>query len=351
MPNPLSLFDINEELTECSTFSRFSQADIVWVKRSGKKVALIKAGDYFFADRIETYKKLNVEIDSYVSEERILEFVSLMEAYKSSEFLLADKEKRKEELDNNILNWLARVFWTGSEEGSLVELVIALEKVFFSISDDGVEYLINKSELLFKRNSKYSSLMVCLAFIVGYRDYEFLKDLYNLTYFMDIDLLERNLDSIIVQGLEEERVYGKRGLKLLESKNMKKDKEALLTHIALLTREKIDSFYQSRYFDEIKNVFSFHHEKISGDGFPKGMNGHELSDLEVIVIFINGILPFKDFSYEKRDGREYFKFIFNMDDERKHSVVNHRLEEIVYGVFKVIVGKDFQYKSLESLFR
>ena len=54
-------------------------------------------------------------------------------------------------------------------------------------------------------------------------------------------------------------------------------------------------------------MMAIHHERINGSGFPKALCEHDMTDIESLVIFVNHLVPVKEFNFEKQDGVSYLK--------------------------------------------
>jgi hypothetical protein len=66
-------------------------------------------------------------------------------------------------------------------------------------------------------------------------------------------------------------------------------------------------FYQ---IIENKNLFELiekHHEKFDGKGFPTGINEHEMSLLESIIVFTAAAIPYEGEEFKQNDGRGYVR--------------------------------------------
>ena len=281
---------------------RFSPGDVFWVKRGGDPVKLISVGSVLDDKVIAKFeeRKIPLLINNFCRNENLAQAEGLFEDLKK-----AESERKKVAARENILNWFKGIYWKGSADGNLIDLIVIGDRCFYDFDEKISKKMRNNCLLLYKRSSLLSILGVILSLTFGHIDYVFLKDFYHIIYLLDFHFYDSNFSIHMQEALNLERGKTGEGLRFL-SKH-KGEREEFESHI----KKSFD-----KVFKELKGLFTnkelinlilIHHEKMDGSGIPKKLSEDEMSDLEIIVVLLSHLSPYNDIRYMKNDGKRYLK--------------------------------------------
>lgn len=151
-------------------------------------------------------------------------------------------------------------------KANLGELSIIMFKVFSDSNFKIYEELFSNSYLFYQRAILTSSLAVTFAYLLGYQDILFLKDLYHVSWMMDLAFSKIILSPNMKVASELERIKSGAGLIYLK-KVKSRESKIFLTHPKLsfeqAKQEWGHCFQDSLILDAIK----FQHEDKLGNGF------------------------------------------------------------------------------------
>ena len=131
--------------------------------------------------------------------------------------------------------------------------------------------------------------------------------MYTVALGIDYGLVLGSFSTFIIEACEYERTHPGEGLKYLEEKNVKKDV--------------IESFRDHPYFSlnyletqnnivthpEMLNIVKYHHELVDGSGFPQGFAYSCLSPWDVMLSFVDNLIPYKEMILTSHDGNQLLK--------------------------------------------
>lgn len=325
-----NLVEKSEEETEALVFNvmelHFSVGEIFWTMSSGKKITLFHPGDWIRKSYLKKFVDAGktIEISPEVNDSYCVKGLELFRALKE-----AEEEQVKAELRDNIIEWLSSGYWNGEEEVGLLDLAFVFEQIFYEFNNEEEEILFAMSGDLFKRSSVVSSLLVSMAIVMGYTDFELLKDLYHLTYLFDVSLDETILSTNIINALEQERMSPQSWHGDLNEAEL----EVFKAHSANGV-DKAFKFFESRISNPgLMHFIETHHERINGKGFPLGLVEGEISDLEGLIIFINNRFPYNNLEMKSGDAKSLIRDLMEKS-EHVEAVLTNRIKKMITNEFE-----------------
>ncbi len=294
---------LDENLIQLS-FEKFSamkiaNGDIFWKKKSGKLVPVCFIGDRVDHAYLDKFSKMDALWMQVVGDSSFVdEAVEHLKKFKE-----ANDEVEKIQSRNNFILFMKPCFWSEGGEGSLVDFIKIFQDVFYELSPEQEKYLEEKSMLIFKRSTLCAATTVMLAMGLGYNDFEFLKELYHVNFYMDVGIEKSQFTTTTMNVFEKERVFpGARNESL-----SKIEANIIETHAMSSIKEtENEDAYKFAHIG-IKRLIKFHHERLLGDGFPRGLNLDELSDLEKIIIMVFQNITYEEIKFVKGDGEQFLK--------------------------------------------
>jgi len=315
--------DLVELNFEVLSSMKIAKGDIFWKKKSGKLIPLCFIGDRIDHDYISKFQKMtNVLWMKVVGNSNLVdEGVTLLKKITEA----SDDEQRFKVRDE-FFNYLKPHFWSEEGKGNLVDFVTIFQEVFYDLSDEQEHFLENKSLVIFKRSYLCAASTTALAMCLGYVDFDFLKDLYQVNFYMDVGIEKSQFTTSTMNVLEKERVFpGARNENLSDA-----EKEVVEQH-AFQSISKLEGEATYNFNNKsIKRLIKFHHERLLGDGFPLGLNSDELSDLEKIIIMVFQNITYDELSFTENDGSMFLK---NFIGDADQGECEARLEQQIKNVF------------------
>ena len=232
-----------------------SPGNIFWKKSSGSTVLISKKGDVLNHDLIKKLESgeqtLLIEdgIDFHAHHEMIEVYVKYAE-----EFLMRDKIRWRAKL----IELFRSEFIT--KDKSQFELNFLAWKFFSNITNEETKQYIERDAELFKRHLNVASSYAICAFLMGYYESSFLKNIFSSTLRNLMDLGS----SVHVLTLKERIEYLRQQDSFLEEDV--KELESIVSHEVMA-----------------KTVMF---ERYDGSGM-RNINSREMSDLEIVMVALN----------------------------------------------------------------
>lgn len=321
-----ALLDSGVSTSEWRT-CKFSSGDLFWRKKQ-KAIKVLSAGDYIDKDFAAKFSRVESEIilESFIDNFFVNRITTLINELSKIKLI-----EEKITIRQEIIKLLKIYLWETSEkEFSLVNLVKVGEISFFKLPDDIMQRINRVSVDLLKRSAVSATGIALMAIILGQLDYDFLKELYNYEFLTNVFFDSENLSSRVVDFLENERIELLKshnesftevketneslsleydGLKLKAvQRRLTQEEYSLISEYVKTTGDSIKNKY-AQYFslNDFSKLFSIKFERPDGSGFIKGLSCYELSELEQIIIMLNGVMPYKEINFTKNDGQAFFK--------------------------------------------
>lgn len=272
--------------------------DIFWLRASGRKIKIAKAGQVIDSKIIQKFEGRDFEFD-------LDESFSLPEEVRQS---LVEKFKKLklEKLEMNRVNLVKEIitvlFVDYAGKVAFSDLIFIGLESFYGLDVEVTEELTNIDVRIFQRSSVLGIYSVLVAMITGYFEYEFLQDIYHLCFFFDCYFSLEQVSYYVTEALEKERQSGQGKSYLQEKVKELEDFEKHPEESFKLAKRKYKRFMNNK---EVFQLIRLHHEKIDGSGFSNGYNDEDFTDIERIIIFLSESLPFGDLDLDKDKGKDF----------------------------------------------
>lgn len=318
---------------------RFSPGNLFWLKKTGNPIRIVGAGDVIRPDHINKFRKGidGFRIDLIVNIQNISQGKIYFSSLKNS---VSEEQKILQRY--KIIRWLKDIYWDGKRQGSVLDIVNISEQIFYRFDHETGDRLRNTSVELYKRSSVISSLAVAFALGIGYTDFNFLSDIYNLCYLFDFSFDDKTFSFNLNRASQlEMREIGSGIEFLFLGDDPGPEMKSFVNHPEEGVTNALDGCSEFFYNPELLNLIFRHHERFDGNGFPNEINKNEMSDIDQLVVLLNHIVEYKDVVFRKNDGCCYFKNILDMfmtnEKVDKNSV---RLESILVDVFENVTRRN-----------
>ncbi len=241
-------------------------------------VIFVHAGDPITKETIERLAKKKLQTlnicESFDRAKRD-KLVTLLKKLKTLRF----EEERAFHSQEIIKEILEGCFY--ETNGNLLDMILSFHEVFYAFPDDMTESFFKVSTEDYVRNTEVAFFASFLSLVMGYYDFEFIQDIYNLAFLLDVSL-QQNLSFHLHQAIELEREASSKGRDHLFSVSPNE-----------LSRFKKHPKMSYEFAKSLGNIFNSKllHENILnqhewGDG--TGFNGKEQRDFfdwEIILSF------------------------------------------------------------------
>lgn len=251
---------------------RLAPGDIVWKKNSGKTTILCKAGYQIDQEYVSKFEKVTSSLWLVT-----LYPESIKESAKKILLKLKEEQFDRERgvLRKEFIELVDPYLWKGSKELCLFELVLIFNESFSCLTPKHIISLESIGLDLYKRSSYEASMNVLIAFIIGYLDFNFLSELYHVSFYQHYEFIKGRPNSSNLEFLDFER------------SNYGQLPDELTSH----AQNSYKNFVNDSPFEisnkSIIKLISRHQERLTGVGYPSGLNKDELSDLDRIIIWTN----------------------------------------------------------------
>lgn len=307
IPPDFDSISFKELLEHC-----LSPGEVHLNRARGKTFKLLKAGDFVDRDYLKKYSddKFQLIVKRSVDPSYVKEWTDVF-----LEFKYAKDEKTKIQARKLILQMVKRDFWHGGSNSSILDLIYACEKVFLKYDYKILKNLEAVQTAYLKRSFIIASVIPVCAIILGYMDFSYLQDLYNLGILFDFSLDPEIFTFDISEVLEMERENSGQGE--VYAHDFKNGKE-IIDRVKKSSKILHDSTIKKliTYFNKIDsiNILKKMHEKFDGTGFPYGLNSFEMSDVECLFCLVHGSIELDSLSCQRGEGATLVKKILNTDN-------------------------------------
>ncbi|WP_127716535.1 hypothetical protein [Halobacteriovorax sp. HLS] len=292
---------------------KLSYGDLYWKKKDGKCIRLLNVGEIVDINKLAKFEKVTafLYLDLKCNRSYIEQGVKIL-----TSILNSTDEKERLELRRSFLSHLYPLYWSGENEGVLLDLVMIFQNTFYSLDEYFGREMDAKALSFYQRSCLVSTLITLSALVCGYTHGAFLKDLYNTCYFFDYSYAITDHSSLELEKIENARVN-----------------HLPFGHEIEMVRKSIESFNYKYSHTNLSNLIRFHHEFLNGEGLVIGSNQEEIGELEKLVIFIEASVEFNKTDYLTRDARGFLKKLF-CELEYDECVIEESLKELL--------GRDFE---------
>ncbi|MFZ4712489.1 MAG: hypothetical protein ACOYL6_02145 [Bacteriovoracaceae bacterium] len=283
---------------------------IFYISNETKKpFLLLNPGDVVENEFIEKYQNRGMRsffILKIVKEDNVRELMNLFLSIKEIKY---DWERDKAKI--KILSHVSNIYWHGNKEGSVLDLVLALNNIFYRLDESMMEQIKVVSHIAFTRSLLMGTIGVIAALCDDINDFELLSDIYHACFLLDYGMMDDDYSYVLGQTMEEERIHPGQGMSFIERSALNKTDVAKFKVHTELSIHRIQTECKKLFFKpEMIKLIGFHHELNNGTGFPKGLIGSELRTLQTIPIFADHIIPNATIKFREKDGAGWFKDLY-----------------------------------------
>lgn len=274
-----------------------------------KPFLMLRAGDLITAEFLEKYQSKGLTsfynlpvLNKELYDDFAISFKRLKSLKKRSERLKITEE---------IFQKFASSYWLESEE-SFLNFAMAAYDVFYHLPVDCIQELQEKSQILYARALLGSSITVLNAMLDKIDDFDYLKDLFNTCFLMDIGLIQNgDFNYLMAKACEYERNHPGTGLSWLKSHpNNSYEGDIFYKHPQ--SSYNVAKKYQDTFrYPEIIEYILYHHEKTDGSGFPQGISFSGMAYNEVYLMLADYMVPFGEHIFQRGDGYSVIKKSFD----------------------------------------
>jgi hypothetical protein len=257
-----------------------------------KKFYLMKPGFYVDPSFIKKHAATNpvFDFESVVNQEIKDKFKIF---FRELRFLQFEKDLRLKSYE--ITNYFHQVF-TSTEH--FLSFALACHEEFCQLPSTEQIKIHEADVNLFKKSLYSSAFSIISGMANDFYHYLMLRDLYNLTFCLDIGLCESNYSYFISEACNKENQNPGSGINYLNSERASEIEKALYLNHPSKSYNYLKSLSLLAY-PELAEVLLYQHELSDGSGFPRGVRKSQVSSWEAIVIFSDSlveILP--DYTFE-----------------------------------------------------
>lgn len=289
--------------------NKIAKDHIVHIMSGSRKCfILLRAGEILTQEFIDKYTNKNVEVFKTLpvaSEPSI-------QVYKDLWIKLKNSTSQKQQLqvkDEVLLTFLKEN--QKDSEGSILNFVISCFEEFYQLPLDVMMKFQAKSYLMFTRALLMSSFSAISSLAHGISDYDYIKDFFNTTLFLDYGLVEfKDFNYMLSMACESERSKPGSGESYLELHGRSQEEIFVFRDHPNRSVRALKEFAQYFKNKEVIELIRFHHEKVDGSGFPAGLYYSGLSQTEMLLSFCDNLVPFEEHIFAKEDGHKFVSMYF-----------------------------------------
>jgi hypothetical protein len=254
----LNISDISDDL--------LAPGNIYWKQKSGKEILISAKADFLNFEMLEklSHSEKVLLIEDSIECELNNKIVKIFKEYESE---ISVKEKLRLRKDINLL--LMENFY--QSEKTQFEFDQLCWKLFSEISREDGKKFLDLDKDFFKRSMSMASSYVICAFLIGYYDERFLRNIYNNTI---VNIMNIGSGQVVTELKEK--------LEAIREKANITDEDKLF----------IESVIDKKILEQ-----GILFEKFDGSGLMK-INLHEMSDLELILSSLNCYFHFNNLEYK-----------------------------------------------------
>lgn len=276
---------------------------------TGKPFLLLNPGDVVEQEFVDKYQNRGMRsffILEAVNEGNVQQFKLLFERLRDRQL-----DEERSQAAEEILSLFKNIYWNGSAKGNILDLIFALNTIFYKLDEKISQQMQKVSNLMFTRSLMMGAFGVITALIDDVNDYEMLQDIYHACFLIDFGLVSDNFSYSIGQAMDMEQTNPGSGLPHIATNSFNKNDVLFFRNHPMnaLTTIKDDCMKVFKY-QEVLGMILKHHELKDGTGFPFGLIEKEMRSFETIPIFIDHLIPNSGLKFRENDGGGWFKKLF-----------------------------------------
>ncbi len=274
-----------------------------------KPFLLLNPGDVVEQEFVEKYQNRGMRsffILKIVKQDNVNQLMNLFLSIKE-----AKHDWERDKAKNKILTHFANIYWHGFNEGSVLDLVLAMNNTFYRLEEHTVSQIKAISHVAFTRSLLLGTMGVITALCEDVNDFEMLSDIYHACFLMDYGLMDVDFSYVVGQAIETERTAPGTGLSYIKKSAINRNEVTKFKlHTELSVHKTQAECHKAFYSKSMIRLIAFHHELENGTGFPYQLRGAELRSLHTIPIFADHLIPNENLKFREKDGSGWFKKLF-----------------------------------------
>lgn len=278
--------------------------NVLYKTKSGHFIKLFNAGDTLRSNDIEKYQGKGVttlHLEQAIDEK---EFEFLETHFKIIQESLLEPERLNS--FKELMRWFQSSFWESEKELSLLAIVSACSKEFLKVAEEDLHEFHDKNLLIYNRAFVVAALSVFLGIQCGYRDYQVLSDLFNVSFLLDMGLCTEDFNYQVRLACEKERIAEGTGLAWLQETSSNKYQffKEHPRHSYEFANEKLNEVL---FNTGNTKIILRHHENDLGKGFPEGIEKAGMTEVESVVALADKLVSFENHDLLKTKNTGFLK--------------------------------------------
>lgn len=263
-----------------------------------KRLSLLEAGQVIDKKYLEKYKNSELMLESVVDQAKLDEYKSLFKDLKSQRF-----EKNQRQCSKKIL---ASVFTEWKQPSShILTFALACFESLNSMPQEELLKIDNTDIRLFKKALYASALSVVVAMSNDYFEFDLIKDIYQVTFVLDVGLCDVNYTYHIASAIDEESKLAGAGVVSLKKANASAKEIDLFLKHPEKSHELIESLAFNMTYPELIQIVLYQHETTQGTGFPRGVTKREISTWDAVCLYADGVVMMSSLEEIEREPLKY----------------------------------------------
>lgn len=283
---------------------------VVYLHVGGKNIFLMSSGTFIDDSFVKKHAAQNSKfaLEQEINHEIKSEFKKLFRELKYTRF---EKDLRLKCLE--IVDTFYKVY---NDKNHFISFAMAVYEEFCSVPREEQRALHEADVNLFRKSFYSSAFSVLIAIASDFFHYLILKDLYNVTFMLDIGLAGENYTYHISEACNRENRFPGEGIRYLESERASLGEKKLFLNHPLKGAEKVDEL-GILSFPKLSQIILFQHELSSGEGFPRGIKKGQLSIWDSIVILADSLVEISsDHDFEKN----VISYLYSLEESRTYDL-------------------------------
>lgn len=309
--------------------SKILLGDVHWTSPRGKKILLHKCTSLLSSEKRSRIlnNRAQFSFEVRVDEAYYRQTKTLLGNLASRTREINQRLENQKESRDNILKHALPAFWFGQEERNLFDIVLAWNEQMNQLPSEIETQLLESNEVFYKRAMVLGWAMNIYALMLGHCDYYFLKDLYNICFYIDLPLVNKGLSTLDLSKLENNALLLDHGKHALEARK--------------ICEKYLDLFK----FKSVMRLVERHHETTDGNG-PLKISSIGLTELESLFIHVNNRISYEKEPFESMEGKS---LLMKMLEPKESSQLKLRAAASLESALKAFESEDTDYLSVGGL--
>ena len=210
-----------------------------------------------------------------------------------------------------------------SHDGHILTFASACFEEFCQISFDDQKRMHESDMHLYRKALYASAFSIIVGMANDYYHYLMLRDIYNVTFALDMGLCETSYSYYVAEACNHENKEPGKGLELLDrEKASASEKEVFLKHPERSYKFLKESSILS--YPELSEIALYQHKLADGGGFPRGVVKSQISSWEAIVIYADSLVEISsEYAFEKN----VISYLTNFKNEKLKDLPVNRVNK------------------------